>query len=264
MPITLWFFIRIASWFGSWQILLYLKKGCHQPRVERGEISFKEPWQIGFRGGALGHYFIYNGRGAVSAHSLIVTNTSESKIKPKSLFFSSPTEHVTNCQNSCLYIYFFFEKKMNEKRAGIHTQVLKLFFQQCARDGYSDQFQCRLALLTGQPSLVSNIRANPEPCNLQEFEIDQRIERSDGQSWKRRQGEPTDKKKKHRHRMGKKAPSYFAMRASLGSSFPSFFLFSLEMNRRTPALPSTPLPYSKTMSCQCQWLLLLLLLPLSC
>ena len=199
---------------------------------------------IGCRGGTLGHYFIYNGRGAVSANSLIVMNTLESNIRPKKKSDECTKEEL--------------------KRARVRTQVIKLFFQQCARDGYSDQFQCRLALLTGQPSLVSNIRANPEPCNLQEFEIDQRIERSDGQSWKRRQGEPTDKKKKHRHRMGKKAPSYFAMRASLGSSFPSFFLFSLEMNRRTPALPSTPLPCSKTMSCQCQWLLLLLLLPLSC
>ncbi len=158
------------------------------------------------------------------------------------------------------------ERKQELKRAGIHMQVLKQFFQQCARDGYSDQFQCRHALPTDQPSLVSDIRANPEPCNLQYLEIDQGIERSDGQSWKDCVDVPTHtpKKKKHRHRMGKKAPSYFAMRASLGSSFPSFFLFSLEMNRRTPALPSTPLPYSKTMSCQCQWLLLLLLLPLSC
>ena len=70
-------------------------------------------------------------------------------------------------------------------------QVLRLFFQQCARDEYSDQLQCGLALSIDQSSFVSNIRAKPEPCNLQLFEIDQKIESSDGQSWKNRVDEPT-------------------------------------------------------------------------
>ena len=77
--------IRI-TWFGRWQNTLVFLKGCHQPRVEGGEISFREPWLIGYRGGALGHYFIYNGRGAVLAHSLAIMNILESKTKPKSLF----------------------------------------------------------------------------------------------------------------------------------------------------------------------------------
>ena len=94
---------------------------------------------------------------------------------------------------------FFFSKKNKcdkctkeeLKRAGIRMQVLKLFFQQYARDAYSDQFQCRLALPADQPSLVSNIRVKPEPCNLQKLEVDQRIESSDGQSWKSRLNVPT-------------------------------------------------------------------------
>ena len=69
--------------------------------------------------------------------------------------------------------------------------MLKLFFQKCTRDWYSDQFQCRLALPINQPSLISNIRAKPEPCNLQSLEIDQRIESSDGQSCKGRGDGPT-------------------------------------------------------------------------
>ena len=75
--------------------------------------------------------------------------------------------------------------------------MIKLFFQQCARDGYSDQFQCRLAFPTDHPSLDSNVRANPELCNLQESEIDQEIESSDGQSWKSRVDDPTRTKKKN-------------------------------------------------------------------
>ena len=34
---------RVTTWFGSWQILLYFLKGCRQPRVQGGEIDFKEP-----------------------------------------------------------------------------------------------------------------------------------------------------------------------------------------------------------------------------
>ena len=90
-------------------------------------------------------------------------------------------------------------------------QVLKQFFQQCARDGYSDQFQCRHALPTDQPSLVSDIRANPEPCNLQYLEIDQGIERSDGQSWKDCVDVPTHtpKKKKTPPSDGEKSAKLF-------------------------------------------------------
>ena len=59
---------------------LIVSKSCHQTQVG-GEIDFKEPWLIECRGVTLGHYFIYNSRGAVSAHSLIVINTLESKKK---------------------------------------------------------------------------------------------------------------------------------------------------------------------------------------
>ena len=82
------------------------------------------------------------------------------------------------------------------KRTGIRTQVLKLFFHQCVRSEYSDQFRCRLAFPIDRLSLVSNIRAQPKPCNLQLFEIDQGIERSDGQSWKDRVDLPALTKKK--------------------------------------------------------------------
>ena len=82
------------------------------------------------------------------------------------------------------------------KRAGIRIQVLKLFFQQCARDRYFDQFQYRLALPVDHPSLISNIRVKPEPSNLQFLEIDQGIERCDGQSWKDRVDLPARKKQK--------------------------------------------------------------------
>ena len=103
------------------------------------------------------------------------------------------------------------EKKSGEctkeelKRAGIRMQVLKLFFQQCARDGYSDRFLCRLALSIDQPRLVSGIRAKLEPCNLQKLEINQRIESSDGQSWKIRVNVPTHTQKKKKKK--KLAPS---------------------------------------------------------
>ena len=155
--------------------------------------------------------------------------------------------------------------------------MLKLFFQKCTRDWYSDQFQCRLALPINQPSLVSNIRAKPEPCNLQSLEIDQRIESSDGQSCKGRGDGPThththtQKTKNYRHQMRrekKRRPSPFAMRLGLGSSFYLFLLQKKKKNWRPPALPLIPLPCSKTTSCLYQWLLLLhfflRLFPLSC
>ncbi len=75
---------------------LVFKKGCHQPWVEGGEIGFKEPWLFRCRGGTLDHHFIYDGRGAVSAHSLVVMNTLESKIKSQKSFLSfliSPIPH---------------------------------------------------------------------------------------------------------------------------------------------------------------------------
>ena len=155
---------------------------------------------------------------------------------------------------------FFFQKRKKSdectkeelKGAGVHMQVLRLFFQQCARDGYSDQFQCRLALPIDQPSLVSNIRAKPEPCNLQLFEIDQGIERSDGQSWKDRVDVPTHththKKKNTPIGWGEKSVQVISQCAQV--SVHLFFL-SLEMNGRPPALPSTPLPCSKAMNYQC-------------
>ena len=164
------------------------------------------------------------------------------------------------------------EKKSDEytkeelKRAGIRMQVLKLFFQQCARDRYSDQFQCRLALPIDQPSLVSNIRTKSEPCNLQRIKIDQGIESSDGQSWKSRIDGPT-----HTHTHTEASPSDEEKKASAklfrNAPRPRFVLIFLvsskKMDWRPPAPPSTPLPCSNTTSCQCQWLLLLLLLPLS-
>ena len=116
--------------------------------------------------------------------------------------------------------------------------MLKLFFQKCTRDWYSDQFQCRLALPINQPSLISNIRAKPEPCNLQSLEIDQRIESSDGQSCKGRGDGPTHththtkKTKNYRHQMRrekKRRPSPFAMRLGLGSSF---YLFLLQKKKK--------------------------------
>ena len=64
---------------------LIVSKSCHQTQVG-GEIDFKEPWLIECRGVTLGHYFIYNSRGAVSAHSLIVINTLESKKKNSKIF----------------------------------------------------------------------------------------------------------------------------------------------------------------------------------
>ena len=87
--------------------------------------------------------------------------------------------------------------------------------------------QCRLALPIDQSSLVSNIRAKLEPCNLQSFEIDQGIERSDGQSWKgRREDEPTHAKKEHRHQIRRKKASTisFSMRLGLGLSLYLFLL----------------------------------------
>ena len=166
-------------------------------------------------------------------HSFTVMNILESKIKPKNLF-SSPAEHITNYQDPCL---FSFSKKRRKKsdecikeeleRAATRIQVLKLFFQQYARDGYSDQFQCSHALPTDQSSLDSNIRAKPKPCNLQKLEIDQRIESSDGQSWKERVDEPTHTHlKNHRHQMRRnknRQQSSFAMCLGLDSSFYFFF-----------------------------------------
>ena len=75
-------------------------------------------------------------------------------------------------------------------------QVLKLFFQRCVRNAYSDQFQCRLALSIDQLSLISNARIKSERCNLQKLEINQRIESSDGQNWKSRRDDPTHTQKK--------------------------------------------------------------------
>ena len=193
---------------------------------------------IGCRGGTLGHYFIYNGRGAVSANSLIVMNTLESNIRPKKKSDECTKEEL--------------------KRARVRTQVIKLFFQQCARDGYSDQFQCRLAFPTDHPSLDSNVRANPELCNLQESEIDQEIESSDGQSWKSRVDDPTrTKKKKHRHQMRRRKASTKLFRNMPRPRFVFLLVSSKKkMNWRPPALPPIPLPCSKT-SCQYQWPLLL-------
>ena len=150
------------------------------------------------------------------------------------------------------------------KRTGIRTQVLKLFFHQCVRSEYSDQFRCRLALPIDRLSLVSNIRAQPKPCNLQLFEIDQGIKRSDGQSWKDRVDLPAlTKKKNTTTRCGKKTSAkLFRNAPGLGLSL--FFFFPQKTNWRPPALPPIPLPCSKATSCQYQWLLLLLLLPLSC
>ena len=45
------------------------------------------------------------------------------------------------------------------------------------------------AHMSGNP--YTSARAKPEPCNLQSFEIDQRIERGDGQSFKDRDDVPT-------------------------------------------------------------------------
>ena len=138
---------------------------------------------------------------------------------------------------------FFFSKKNKcdkctkeeLKRAGIRMQVLKLFFQQYARDAYSDQFQCRLALPADQPSLVSNIRVKPEPCNLQNLEVDQRIESSDGQSWKSRLNDPTHiyihtKKKKHRHQIRRRKASAKLFR---NAPRPRFFFLVISSKKST-------------------------------
>ena len=235
ISLWIWFKLQHGLQVGKYSYI-FKKKNCHQPRVG-GEITFKEPWLTGYRGGTLDHYFIYNGRGAVSAHSLIVMNTLESRIKPKSLFFLisiSPIPHFLafsrrhpppplNMQQTArihAFFLFFFSKK-RKKSEECAEKCSKLFFQQCARDAYSDQFQCRLVLPIDQPSLGSNIQAKLEPCNLQEFEIDQGIERSDGQSLKSRVDVPKHKKKKASPSDGEKSinKALFAICLALGSPF---------------------------------------------
>ena len=144
---------------------------------------------------------------------------------------------------------FFFSKKNKcdkctkeeLKRAGIRMQVLKLFFQQYARDAYSDQFQCRLALPADQPSLVSNIRAKPEPCNLQRSEVDQGIESSHGQSWKGRLNVPIHiyihTKKKHCHQIRRRKASAKLFRNAPRPRF--FFLVISSKNQLEAASSAT-------------------------
>ena len=103
--------------------ILLVLKDCYQPRVKGGEIGFKEPWLIRCRGGALGYYFIYNGRAAVPAH---------------------PPPPPLNMQQT-IRIYAFFKKIILKKsdectgeelmKARIRIRVFKLFFHQYVRDG---------------------------------------------------------------------------------------------------------------------------------
>ena len=132
--------------------------------------------------------------------------------------------------------FFFFKKREKKKksdecikeelkRATTRIQVLKLFFS-AIRPWWifrSVSMQACSPNWSDQPSLDSNIRAKPEPCNLQILEVDQGIESSDGQSWKERVDEPTHTHlKNHRHQMRrnkKRQQSSFAMCLGLGSSF---------------------------------------------
>ena len=124
--------------------LIFLK-GCHQPRIGRGKIDFKESWLIGCRDGTLGHFFhLYWQRSRISAFSnrhehIRIENTTQKsfffpsyfdfahfsfpgvfKALPSFLFFPSllplflsshPTQHVINCQDPCLFAFYIFLKK---------------------------------------------------------------------------------------------------------------------------------------------------------
>ena len=178
--------IKIATWFGCWQVLIFLK-GCHQPRVG-GEIGFKESWLIGCRSGILDHYLIYNGRGAVSVHSLIVMNTLEIENKTQKSFFfflffssphSSPAPPLNMQQTTRIRAYIYIFKREKKKRAtNTQRKSWKERESACKCSNYSSSsapvmgipisFNAGLLSQLISPSLVSNIRPKLELCNLQE------------------------------------------------------------------------------------------------